>query len=110
MEPLFRNRNGRSAGHTLSNGGNAVCEEADKKSRMQSAAVAASHARRTVSRATLCAVLSALAGCAAIENYAPLVTQMGVYKLDINQGNFISQDMVDKLKNGMTRQQVRLVL
>ena len=30
----------------------------------------------------------------------------GVYKLDINQGNYISQDMVDKLKVGQTRQQV----
>ncbi len=77
---------------------------------MKRAAVAASHTRRTASLATLCALLIALAGCATIENYAPLIKQMGVYKLDINQGNFISQDMVDKLKNGMPRQQVRLIL
>lgn len=35
---------------------------------------------------------------------------MGVYKLDINQGNYITQDMVDKLREGQTKQQVRLIL
>ena len=64
--------------------------------------------------------LLALAGCASpptptatstfLETYFPLVTQWGVYKLDVNQGNFLSQDMVDRLKVGQTRQQVRLVL
>ena len=38
------------------------------------------------------------------------VPRLGVYKLDINQGNYLSQDMVDKLKEGQTRQQVRTVL
>ena len=33
-----------------------------------------------------------------------------LHKLDINQGNYISQDMVDKLKVGQPRQQVRLIL
>lgn len=32
------------------------------------------------------------------------------YKLDIPQGNVITQEMVDKLKPGMTRSQVRFVL
>ena len=32
------------------------------------------------------------------------------YKLDIPQGNVITQEMVDKLKLGMTRSQVRFVL
>jgi outer membrane protein assembly factor BamE len=54
------------------------------------------------------------AGCAQlttpIDNWFPLITQFGVYKLDINQGNFLSQDMVDRLKVGQTRQQVRLAL
>jgi outer membrane protein assembly factor BamE len=56
----------------------------------------------------------AVAGCASMsapfENWLPYISQFGVYKIDINQGNFISQDMVDKLKEGQTRQQVRLVL
>ncbi len=33
-----------------------------------------------------------------------------VYKLDIQQGNVVTQEMVDKLKPGMTRAQVRYVL
>lgn len=56
----------------------------------------------------------ACAGCAQlttpIDTYFPLITQFGVYKLDINQGNFLSQDMVDRLKVGQTKQQVRLAL
>ena len=76
---------------------------------MNRVGIAAAPAQRWISRATLFAAV-ALGGCAMIESYAPLIKQIGVYKLDINQGNFISQDMVDKLKNGMTRQQVRLVL
>ncbi len=63
--------------------------------------------------ATLLAAVT-LAGCASVttpfDDYLPLITQFGVYKLDINQGNYISQDMVDKLKVGQTRQQVRMTL
>jgi len=33
-----------------------------------------------------------------------------VYKMDIRQGNFVTAEMLDKLKLGMTRQQVRYVL
>ncbi|WP_374336585.1 outer membrane protein assembly factor BamE [Leeia sp.] len=32
------------------------------------------------------------------------------YKLDIPQGNYVTQDAVDKLKLGMTRSQVRFLL
>ena len=45
-----------------------------------------------------------------IDTYAPTLRTFGVYKLDVNQGNFISQDMVDKLKVGQTRAQVRLIM
>lgn len=51
-----------------------------------------------------------LAGCSTISTYFPVMQQFGVYKLDINQGNFLSQDMVDKLKVGQSRQQVRSIL
>jgi outer membrane protein assembly factor BamE len=55
-----------------------------------------------------------LTGCAAMtapfDNYLPLITQFGVYKLDINQGNYLSQDMVDRLKVGQTKPQVRATL
>ena len=54
---------------------------------------------------------SALVGaCATVDTYAPTLRSFGVYKLDINQGNYISQDMVDKLRVGQTRQQVKLVM
>lgn len=42
----------------------------------------------------------ALAGCGIL---AP-------YRIDIQQGNFVSQDMVAQLKPGMTKEQVRFVL
>jgi outer membrane protein assembly factor BamE len=35
---------------------------------------------------------------------------LSVYKVEVQQGNVVSQDMIDKLKPGMTRSQVRFVL
>lgn len=32
------------------------------------------------------------------------------YRIDIQQGNFLSQEMVSQLKKGMTKEQVRFVL
>jgi outer membrane protein assembly factor BamE len=55
-----------------------------------------------------------LSGCSTItgpfDTWMPYISQFGIYRIDINQGNFLSQDMVDKLKEGQTKQQVRLVL
>jgi outer membrane protein assembly factor BamE len=53
---------------------------------------------------------SLLGGCQSLDSAMPSWRSFGVYKLDINQGNFLSQDLVDKLKVGQTKQQVRLVL
>lgn len=33
-----------------------------------------------------------------------------VYKMEVNQGNYVTQDMAAKLKEGQTRQQVKLIL
>jgi len=57
----------------------------------------------------LCAVAFALAasGCS-WQNFT--WQTFGVYKLDINQGNYVTQDQVDRLKVGLTRQQVRIAL
>jgi len=44
-----------------------------------------------------------VAGC----NYVPLLTP---YKIDIQQGNVVTQEMVARLKPGMTRSQVRFTL
>lgn len=34
----------------------------------------------------------------------------GVYKIDVEQGNIVTQEMVDQLKPGMSRRQVRFIL
>ncbi|MCL4120018.1 UNVERIFIED_CONTAM: hypothetical protein GTU68_061570 [Idotea baltica] len=34
----------------------------------------------------------------------------GIYKFDIQQGNLITQDMIDQLKPGMTKSQVRFIM
>lgn len=53
------------------------------------------------------AVLALLvAGC----NYMPSIPFIGPHKIDVQQGNFVSQDMIDKLKPGMSRNQVRFAL
>jgi outer membrane protein assembly factor BamE len=49
------------------------------------------------------ASLLVLAGCSAMP-------RLGVYKIDINQGNYVTQDMVDKLKPGLSKTQVKLIL
>jgi len=54
--------------------------------------------------------LATLAGCETMQTYMPTLGSFGVYKLDINQGNYITQDMADRLRVGQTRAQVRLAL
>ncbi len=46
------------------------------------------------------------AGCSRV----PLLPGMTPHRIDIQQGNYITQDMVAKLKPGMTRSQVRYLL
>ena len=60
--------------------------------------------------AALCFALVAAGGCATADQYMPSWRSFGVYKIDINQGNYLSQDMVDKLRVGMTPAQVKQVL
>ncbi|WP_123713842.1 outer membrane protein assembly factor BamE [Sinobacterium caligoides] len=50
---------------------------------------------------TTLVLLVALAGCTEFP---------GIYKLDIAQGNVITQEMVDQLEPGMTRRQVKFIL
>ncbi|MBL0291155.1 MAG: outer membrane protein assembly factor BamE [Betaproteobacteria bacterium] len=65
--------------------------------------------RAPLSAAVALAALLA-SGCATVETYVPVVRSLGVYKIDINQGNYLTQDMVGKLKEGQTRAQVRTIL
>jgi outer membrane protein assembly factor BamE len=57
-----------------------------------------------------CAQMSQTAQTLKLDDYIPIITQFGVYKIDVNQGNYISQDMVDKLKVGQTKAQVKATL
>jgi len=41
---------------------------------------------------------------------SPVLSSCTSYKMDIRQGNFVTPEMREKLKVGMTRQQVRFVL
>ena len=67
-------------------------------------------ARRTAGAALAVALALGLGGCQTWSTYMPAIEQFGVYKLDVNQGNYLTQDMVEKLKVGQTRVQVRQVL
>lgn len=54
-------------------------------------------------------VLLLLAACSSVKmpEVASFITP---YRIDINQGNYVTQEMVAQLKPGMTRDQVRFVL
>src|SRR5262245_14057003 len=69
--------------------------------------IATASMRRRFIAALAVLVSVALGGCQAVDTYFPTLRTYGVYMLDINQGNYLSQDMVDKLKVGMTEAQVR---
>jgi len=70
----------------------------------------------------LCAAVALLAGCqsmsdvgssvssglSSVVNWGP--TFLGPYRPDVHQGNIITKEMVDQLRNGMTREQVRFML
>ncbi len=58
-----------------------------------------------------------LAGCSAENRISlkdidvlPDVSMPGVYRIPIQQGNLITQEMINELKPGMTRRQVRFLL
>jgi outer membrane protein assembly factor BamE len=51
-------------------------------------------------------LLFLLAGCKQV----PMLPTLTPYKIDVQQGNYVNQEMVAKLKPGMTRSQVRFIL
>lgn len=56
---------------------------------------------------SLLLLVTALAACSS----APDITsRLSPYRIDVRQGNYVTQEMVAKLKPGMTRDQVRFVL
>lgn len=53
-------------------------------------------------------LLAACASESTLRNYVPQIVTP--YRMDIQQGNFITEDMVTKLAVGQTREQVRFIL
>lgn len=54
-------------------------------------------------------IIAPLTGCSYLKT--PKIPSLpGVHKFPIQQGNIVSQDMIDQLKPGMSRSQVRFVL
>src|SRR5512145_2395300 len=47
-------------------------------------------------------------GISSVTGWAP--TFLGPYRPDVHQGNIITQEMVDQLRQGMSREQVRFML
>ena len=53
-------------------------------------------------------LLLVLTGCRQVP--IPLLPGLSPYKIDVQQGNYVTQDMVAKLKPGMSKSQVRFAL
>jgi outer membrane protein assembly factor BamE len=64
--------------------------------------------RRVAARVFPLLIAALLPACKSIE--VPRVPGVTPYRMVIQQGNFISQEMVSQLKPGMTKEQVRFVL
>lgn len=62
---------------------------------------------RLIRLSLLCAAFATLAGCSTGNNF---ISFPGVYKMDIQQGNVITQKEVDQLKPGMTKDQVAFII
>lgn len=55
-------------------------------------------------------LLLALPLLAACSSTPDIVSMLSPYRIDVRQGNYVDQNMVAKLRPGMTREQVRFVL
>jgi len=66
---------------------------------------------RCVCWSALGATVVALSACSSVDGASNrLVSMVTPYKIDIVQGNFVSREPVDALKNGMSRGQVKNIL
>lgn len=62
------------------------------------------------SRPSLPSLLLLVIVLAACSSTAGVSSHLSPYRIDVRQGNFVTQEMVAKLKPGMSRDQVRFVL
>jgi outer membrane protein assembly factor BamE len=63
---------------------------------------------RSVHLLALLGAILLLPGCESVRNWTPPLIQP--YRPDMQQGNIITKEMVDQLRPGMTRDQVRFLL
>lgn len=62
-----------------------------------------------IHRRTALFFLPFLAACSSVREIK-VTDYLTPYRIDINQGNYVTQDMVSQLKPGLTRDQVRFIL
>lgn len=55
-------------------------------------------------------LLAVLAGCSSFSELPDVTSMLSPYRIDVRQGNYITQDMVVKLKAGQSKDQVRFIL
>ena len=65
------------------------------------------HMSRLYIAAFAAATAAALSGCG---SYVPSLPGVTPFKIEIQQGNFVSQEVVSKLELGMPKEQVRVLL
>jgi outer membrane protein assembly factor BamE len=58
-------------------------------------------------KSRLLLLLPLLAGCSSTPD---ITSYLSPYRIDVRQGNFVTQEMVAQLKPGLTRDQVRFIL
>jgi outer membrane protein assembly factor BamE len=56
-----------------------------------------------------CCLALLLAGCSYLPTM-PTLSSLRVYRIDVQQGNVTTQDMVSQLKPGMTKEQVKFIM
>src|SRR5437773_759383 len=90
-------------------------EEGGEKQRLAGIIAAASRPclhRSMISRLRLCIALVggaiALTACGSMRSWAPTFIQP--YRPDVQQGNVVTKEMVEQLRESMTRDQVRFLL
>ena len=58
----------------------------------------------------LFAIVAVFSGLSAGCGFVPRIPGIPPYRMEIQQGNYVSQDMVSQLKQGMSKEQVRFIL
>ena len=68
--------------------------------------------RLVTARRACVALVPLIAGCSSFEvpDSFDVVSKLNPYRIDIRQGNLVTQEMVGQLKAGMSREQVRFLL